>query len=316
MSSKLGVGVIGCGNWGKQHARVYNNLENARLVGVYDIDPNRTIDLSNRFVNCKLYATLDSMINDPDIQAVSICVPAKDHYSVAKRVIQASNHCLIEKPITVDVKQARELLDLSIEYDVNVQVGHIERFNPAVQKALRMVKEGYIRELVATHHRRLSPMPRQISDVGVILDLMIHEFDIACLIGELETLQGNIYFNKNFSRYEVHANAIIKYKHKALASIEVSWISPRKIRTLELFGLEGVIQVEYLNQNVIIQKDIDSRQVWFHKEEPLKNELNYFVNCVLNDTSPIPNIQDGINALDKCLKFKNSAFKGLTHAAD
>lgn len=316
MKSKLGVGLIGCGNWGKEHARVYNELDNARLVGVYDIEPNKAIDVSNRFTNCKLYATLGDMLNDSDIQAISICVPAKEHYSVSKRVIQASKDCLIEKPITLELGHAKELYDLSIENDVKVQVGHIERFNPAVQKALRMVKEGYIGELVATHHRRLSPMPRQISDVGVILDLMIHEFDIACLIGDLETLQGNIYFNKDFSRYEVHANAIIKYKNKALGSIEVSWISPNKIRTLELFGLEGLIQVEYLNQNVIIQKDIDSRQVWFHKEEPLKNELNAFVNCVLTDTSPIPDIQDGMKALDKCLRFKNSAFKGLTHVAN
>ena len=316
MSSKLGVGLIGCGNWGKEHARVYNDLDNARLVGIYDIFPDRAIDISNRFINCKLYATLDNMLNDPDIQAISICVPAKEHYSVSKQVIQASKNCLIEKPITTDLEHAKELLDLSKEYEVKVQVGHIERFNPAIQKALRMVKEGYIGELVATHHRRLSPMPRQISDVGVILDLMIHEFDIACLIGELDTVQGEIYFNKAFSRYEVHANAIVKYRNNALGSIEVSWISPNKIRTLELFGLEGLIQVEYLNQNVIIQKDIDSRQVWFHKEEPLKNELNAFVNCILNDTPPTPNIQDGIKALDKCLKFKNSAFKGLTHSAD
>ena len=316
MNSKLGVGIIGCGAWGKQHARVYNELENARLIGVYDINPVQTVDLSNRYNFCKVYPTLDEILNDSDIQALSICVPAKEHYSVSKRVIQASKDCLIEKPITLELEHAEELYDLSIENDVKVQVGHIERFNPAVQKALRMVKEGYIGELVATHHRRLSPMPRQISDVGVILDLMIHEFDIACLLGELKTVQGELYFNKDFSRYEVHANAIIKYKHNALGSIEVSWISPNKIRTLELFGLEGLIQVEYLNQNVIIQKDIDSRQVWFHKEEPLKNELDSFIKNILADTPPKPDIKDGIKALDKCLNFKKSAYKGLTCLAD
>jgi len=316
MTSTLGVGIIGCGNWGTQHARVYHEIDNATLKGVYDIDPERTIDLSNRYPFCKIYPTLDEMLKDPEIQAVSICVPAKNHYEVSKRVIQSSTDCLIEKPITLKLDHAEELYELSLENEVNVQVGHIERFNPAVEKALRMVKEGYIGELVATHHRRLSPMPRQISDVGVIFDLMIHEFDIACLLGEPKTVQGEVYYNKNFSKYEVHANAVIKYKHNALGSIEVSWISPNKIRTLELFGLDGLIQVEYLNQNVIIQKDIDSRQVWFHKEEPLKNELESFVKHILDDVPPKPDILDGIKALDKCINFKNSAYKGLTCTAD
>lgn len=316
MSNHIGVGIIGCGNWGKQHARVYNDLENARLIGLYDINPEQTIVLSNRYNFCKIYPTLDSMLTDSDIEAISICVPASKHYEVSKRVIQAKKNCLIEKPITLEIEHAKELYVLSIENDVKVQVGHIERFNPAIQQALRMVKEGYIGELVATHHRRLSPMPRQISDVGVIFDLMVHEFDIANLFGEIKKVAGELYFNGKFSKYEVHANAIISYRHNALGSIEVSWVSPNKIRTLEIFGLEGLIQVEYLNQNVIIQRDIDSRQVWFHKEEPLKNELKTFIKNLSDGNELSPNITDGINAIDKCIKFRRSAFQGLPHAVD
>lgn len=308
---KIGIGLIGCGMWGVNHARVLSSLDNVHLVGVYDKIPSRTIEVSERYPNCRAYPSLDSVLSDSEVKAVVICTPTSTHYDISKRSIEAAKHCLIEKPVTKSVETAIDLKKLAEEKGVQIQVGYIERFNPAIQQAVRMVKEGYIGDLVATHHRRLSPKPIRDMDVGVVLDLMIHEFDIATLFGNIITMSGVIYYNEKLSPHEIYAASILKYDNKRYGYIESSWISPSKIRTLEIFGLDGSISVEYINQDMKVQREADSRQIWFHKEEPLKKELEAFADSIINDIPTKPNIDDGIRTLKLCEAFMKTAHKGL-----
>ena len=250
------------------------------------------------------------MLSDSDITAVSVCTPTNTHYPISRQAINSSKHCLIEKPVTNSVGQATELKKLAEEKNVQLQVGFIERFNPAVKQAVRMVKEGHIGNLVATHHRRLSPIPKREMYVGVISDIMIHEFDIASLFGKIVKIYGEKH-NDEVNPYETHAISLFKYDNIGYGCIESSLINPNKIRTLDILGESGCINIEYLNQDVYIQRDADNRQVFFHKEEPLKIEIDNFIDNITNETPVSPDIDDGINTLKICETFRNSTFKGL-----
>ena len=310
MTSKIGIGLIGCGAWGSNHARIYNEIDNAYLVGVLDINPITSINISNKYPNCKSFPDLESMLSNSDIDAVSICTPTNTHYPISRQAINSSKHCLIEKPVTNSVEQATELKKIAEEKNVQLQAGFIERFNPAVKQAVRMVKEGFIGKLVATHHRRLSPGPKRKMYVGVISDIMIHEFDIASLFGKIVKICGETYKKEN-NEYEVYALSLLEYDNKGHGCIESSLINPSKVRSLDILGESGCINIEYLNQDVYIQRDADNRQIWFHKEEPLKIELESFVNNIINNTPVSPNINDGINTLKICESFRKSSLKGL-----
>lgn len=314
--SKVKVAVIGYGVWGKQHARVYNELrDSCELVALCDSDPNRLVEASNLYPFARLHPELASLIDDREVDAVSICIPAADHFEAAEKLLRSGKHLLIEKPVTLFSSDAEKLVDVQKESGKVVQVGFIERFNPAVCKAVELLREGWIGKVKATSHRRLSGRPTRISDVGVVLDLMIHEWDIANLLaknglGSIGRIQGEDAFVEEF-HYESHAASVFKYSHFATGVIEASWLSPRKVRKLTVIGEEGVINVDYMTQDVTVQRGQDNRQIWFHKDEPLRLELSAFLDNIGRGYVVQPGLREGVEALKLCEAYKDAVMTAV-----
>ncbi len=166
----VGVAVIGVGAWGKNHARVFSELERARLVAVADQDGDRAKDVAKRH-NASYYTDVGDLLANPDIEAVTICTPTVTHADLALQAIEAGKHLLLEKPMTDTVQQAQRLIDAAKSAGTILTVGFVERFNPAVRTAAQVIDQGKLGELVLGSARRLGPfVPGRVSDIGIIKD--------------------------------------------------------------------------------------------------------------------------------------------------
>jgi len=174
---KIGVAVIGSGSWGRNHARVYNQLPSASLKAVVDTQEDVAKNVARQY-GVKWYTDPKMAFENLDIDAVSICTPTITHYELAKQAIEHGKHVLVEKPMTNTVKEAKDLIQLSKKHDIKLTVGFVERFNSAIKEALKRASDGEIGDVILAHTRRLSCRPIRIGDVGVIKDLAIHDIDI------------------------------------------------------------------------------------------------------------------------------------------
>ena len=303
------VSVIGCGVWGRNHTRVLSELPSANLKSVVDIDKNSVRTLAQRYhiQNC---TDPDRAFNDPEIDAVTICTPTVTHADLALRAIQAGKHVLVEKPMTNNIHEAKTLIKAAKKNGVHLSVGFVERFNPAVREAMRIIDQGTIGRVILAHTRRVSRWPVRIGDVGVIKDLAIHDVDIVNKLFEAEaatvySTAGNIQHS-----FEDYANIIMSFPSKRAAFIETNWLTPRKVRTLTITGTEGIINVEYINQTLTIENDRQTTQPMIQTAEPLRLELESFINSIINDTQPEVTGEDGLRALKVCEAAIKSARTG------
>ena len=306
--AKIGVAVIGSGSWGKNHARVYNQLTNASLEAVVDAREDIARNVAKQY-GVKWYTDLEKAFTNTNIEAVSICTPTVTHYDLAKQAIELGKHVLVEKPMTNTVDEAKKLIRLSKLNGTKLTVGFVERFNSAIKEALKRTSDGEIGDVILAHTRRLSRRPIRIGDVGVIKDLAIHDIDI---INQLFKDEATVVFASAGSiahSFEDYANIQIGYHGNKSAFVETNWLTPRKIRTLTITGTEGIITVEYISQQIIIENNERLYQPYLTPEEPLYNELNSFINSILTDTEPEVTGEDGLKALKICEAAISSAKK-------
>ena len=302
---KLNVAVIGCGFWGKNHARVFSELDDCNLSAVVDIDPDRAREFG-RLYNVECYTNLSSVLKKGNVDSVSICTPTVTHAKLALEAIKAGKDVLIEKPMTSTIEEAEEVITAAKLHDVKIMVGFIERFNPAVKRAEELIRSGEIGQIVMASARRVSRWPVRIGDVGVVKDLAIHDIDLMCLLFNDEVEQVYAVAGSVSHRFEDHAYIVLRFK-KGAAFIEANWITPKKIRTLTLTGTEGIIQVEYIKQSLTVENNNMMYLPVLSYEEPLKLELSHFVKSILNDERPKPSGKDGFRALRICEEALKSA---------
>ena len=302
---KLNVAVIGCGFWGKNHARVFSELDDCNLSAVVDIDPDRAREFG-RLYNVECYTNLSSVLKKGNVDSVSICTPTVTHAKLALEAIKAGKDVLIEKPMTSTIEEAEEVITAAKLHDVKIMVGFIERFNPAVKRAEELIRSGEIGQIVMASARRVSRWPVRIGDVGVVKDLAIHDIDLMCLLFNDEVEQVYAVAGSVSHRFEDHAYIVLRFK-KGAAFIEANWITPKKIRTLTLTGTEGIIQVEYIKQSLTVENNNMMYLPVLSYEEPLKLELSHFVKSILNDERPKPSGEDGFRALRICEEALKSA---------
>lgn len=303
---RLGTAVIGCGVWGRNHARVYSELPSTRLLSVADLNPAVSKEIGKRY-RAKWHTDAESVIKDPEIDLISICTPTVTHYDIALKAIEEGKHILVEKPMTNTIEEAKALIEAAEKNSVILTVGFVERFNPAVQEAIKRVADGEIGEVILAHTRRVSRSPGRIGDVGVIKDLAIHDIDIVNHLfkGDPESvyaIAGRIAHN-----YEDYANINIRYKGDRTAFVETNWLTPRRKRTLTITGTEGIINVEYTTQEISIETHQQVTQPILPYQEPLYLELKNFVDSVTNDTPPQVTGEDGLKALRICEAALSSA---------
>ncbi|MBQ7529172.1 Gfo/Idh/MocA family oxidoreductase [bacterium] len=291
------VGVIGVGSMGKNHARVCASLPQMELVGLVDVDEARVRPIAEGY-NTNYYSDYRELYDKVD--AVVIVSPTPLHYEIAADFLQRDIHVLVEKPITVDVDQAKGLVELAKDHHLILQVGHLERFNPAVIKMKKILEEPMLIEC----HRLSGPTTRNL-DVGIIWDLMIHDFDILLSLLKSPVAYVHALGTSVYSPFEDIAHVQMRFKNGAMASLVASRNSGERKRSLKITEKTGrVLMLDFIEQSLTISspgpdgRPLDPVSVHIDKEEPLVLELKNFAECVALHKKPLVSGEDGKRALE------------------
>ncbi|MDR1471595.1 MAG: Gfo/Idh/MocA family oxidoreductase [Synergistaceae bacterium] len=298
------VGVVGVGHLGVHHARVYSEILGANLVGVVDVDEERAHNVAEN-LGVPAYSNLERFLDEARPDALSVVVPTVKHFEVARKAMGRGVNLLIEKPVTARTDEAEELLRIASDHNLVLQVGHIERFNSAVQQIREMVSDP-----IFIQSRRMGPFSSRIADVGVVLDLMIHDVDIILSLVRSEIADMSAMGRCVRTNNEDIASAQIRFANGAVAHILVSRVTEKRMRTLEITEPERYLMVNYETQDVTLHHCVQSpgrgmvevvEHPVFPKLEPLKLELQDFIRCVREGVEPLVSLRDGKRALEVCV---------------
>ncbi len=304
---KLNVGVVGVGAMGHNHVRVYTRLKNANLLAVSDLMKGTLAEVSKKY-NTVGFVDYDNVLKMPEIDAVSVCVPTTYHYEVVMSAIEQGKHVLVEKPIAFTLKEAKDMVKAARKQGVKLATGHVERFNPAVLEAKKLLREKLIGEVVSVSAKRVGPFPPRIKDVGVTIDLAIHEVDVMAYLldSPVSKVYAHVGSRLEKCEYEDHAEIMMEFYNNAIGMLEVNWLTPYKKRQLEVTGTDGIISLDYIDQTVEIFGK-NARNVRVPHHEPLMVELESFLNAIMLDEKPKITGEDGIHALKTVLAAMRSA---------
>jgi predicted dehydrogenase len=303
--------VIGAGAFGRNHARVYKELEKQgeplRLLGVVDRDVARA-DAVGREFGCRSFGSLEQLITThSEVQAASVTVPTADHVSVARMLMEAGVDVLIEKPLATSLDQADELLRIAKERQVVAQVGHVERFNPAVRATIPLITRPMFFEV-----HRLSVFSPRALDVDVVLDLMIHDLDIVLSLARSPVQEVRAVGLPILSGKTDIANVRIEFASGCVANFTASRVSAERIRKLRFFQPRQYVSVDYGRQDVLVfsvgeelgkeatpsvNPQIGVTKLAVTAEEPLHAELRSFLDAVQRRSTPVVTLEDGRRAL-------------------
>ena len=303
----VNVGVIGVGAMGENHVRVYHKMEEANLIAVSDVSERALKKIEKKY-GAKGYTDYCELLENPDIEVVSVCVPTTFHHAVVMEAIRHKKHILVEKPIAFTLTEAEEMIAAAKEAGIILATGHVERFNPAVQKAKELIDDGVIGDIVSAFAKRVGPLPPRIKDVGVSIDLAIHDLDIMNYLFEEEITQVYGTMNSSFddSEFEDHAEIMVSFDNESTGIIEVNWLTPYKRRELELTGTAGIISVDYIQQSIEVYGKF-AQDIEIIHEEPLKGELNSFLHSVVEGEEPVITGEDGLKALKMVIAANKSS---------
>lgn len=303
----VNVGVIGVGAMGENHVRVYHKMEEANLMGVSDVSERALKKIEKKY-GAKGYTDYCELLANPEIEVVSVCVPTTFHHAVVMEAIRHKKHVLVEKPIAFTLTEAEEMIAAAKDAGVILATGHVERFNPAVQKAKELIDDGVIGDIVSAFAKRVGPLPPRIKDVGVSIDLAIHDLDIMNYLFEEEITQVYGTMNSSFddSEFEDHAEIMVSFDNESTGIIEVNWLTPYKRRELELTGTAGIISVDYIQQSIEVFGKF-AQDIEIVHEEPLKGELKSFLNSVVEENEPVITGEDGLKALKMVIAANKSS---------
>lgn len=290
---KLRVGIIGVGYLGTQHARILSYLEKVDFKGVADIDSNKSMVIGNRH-RVPYYENFEDMLDE--IDAGIVAAPTSEHFSIAKRLLKEGKSVLLEKPMTDTVEQAEILVDLAKKKGLILQIGHLERFNPAVEVLKDIVKEPKFIEV-----QRLGSFSARSLDTNVVLDLMIHDLDIILdlINDEVEVIRSSG-IHVLSEKFDI-ANARLEFKSGCVATLTASRVHQGKVRNLRIFEPTAYYSVDYMDQEVksfpLNGRQTDIRTLKIKKEEPLKIELKNFLDCIRTGKNKKVSGEEGLRAL-------------------
>ena len=323
----LNAGVIGVGSMGRNHARVYAELENVHLVAIADLN-QPVVEQIARIYGTKAYTNYEEMLDKSNLDVVSVAVPTTLHAKVASDTISRGINTLVEKPLAVTIEDGQLLVDLAKNTDVKLTVGYIERFNPAIIELKKRLNNKELGKCFQIHSRRLSSFPARIRDVGVTLDLATHELDIMRYLidSKITRLYAEIQ-QKIHDQHEDLISGVLRFENGVVGVLDVNWLTPTKIRDLTVVGENGMFLANYLTQDLYFyenaspQGDLGRPAVWgiqegnviklkVEKEEPLKAELSAFIEAVVKDNAPLVSAEDGLEALLLAAKVVESGRRG------
>ena len=328
MSKQVNIGVIGVGHLGVHHASHLAKIKNANLVGVFDTNLERAEEISKK-INTAIFQSVDNLLEN--VEAVSIVTPTSTHRDVAEKCIKKGKHVFIEKPITSSVKDAEHLIELSKKHNVIIQVGHIERFNPALLALSNLEIDP---KYIEVH--RMAPFMSRGTDVPVVLDLMIHDIDL--ILSFISSPVKEIYANgvSIMTNSVDIANARIKFENGSIANITSSRVAKDRVRKIKIFQQDLYVTIDFLagisevykamgaSQSdpdaimsaPLVEKDGKHRQIFYEKPkvkktDALKAELKNYLNAVLGTEKPMVDGFAGKQALDVAIKIHDKILEDL-----
>ena len=306
---KLGVAVIGTGFWGRNHARVYNELESTNLIAICDVNAERAKAIADQF-GVKAYTNSSRMLKNKEIDAVNVCTWSTMLAKEAQKALHAGKHVLVEKPMATNTKQAEKLLATADENGLQLTVGFLMRFIPGLQHIREAVENKKIGDLVSATAKRVSQWPERIGDVGVVKDTAIHDIDIMRYISNQDPI--SVYAktgNMKHRQFEDYAQIMLTFEGGESAFIESNWLTPYKTRTLTVTGSDAIMRLDYITQELWIEDAKETLQPRRPFQEPLKAELQHFVECITEKKKPLVTGVDGLKALQIAMAALQSSAK-------
>jgi len=290
----VNVGVVGVGGWGKNHLRVLNDI--GALSCFCDIDEDRIKVFKEKY-QVRGYNSFDEMLRKENLDAVTICTPSATHYEVAKKSIESGLDTFVEKPLTYKSLEGEKLVQMAKKKGVILTVGFIERFNPAIMELKNFLRGGRLGEPLLLEFHRENLWTGRVKDVGVIMDTAVHDIDTARWVFEEEPRVTFARTGKILNEHEGPDFAAITlgFSDQKTAFIVANWLTPKRVRRLEVVCIKGIVTIDFITQELVIDSDEGTtipRKKW---EEPLFIELREFVNCVEKGSQPIVKGLDGVN---------------------
>jgi len=290
---KVKVGIIGVGYLGTQHARILSYLERAELIGVADIDFKKAMVIGNRH-GVKYYDNYENMLDE--IDAGIVATPTSEHFAISMKLLSEGKSVLVEKPITETVEQAEELVSVANKNGLILQIGHLERFNPAVEALENLISEPKFIEV-----QRLGSFSARSLDIDVVLDLMIHDLDIimALIKDEVKVIRSSG-IHVLSDKIDI-ANARLEFASGCIATLTASRVHQGKVRKLRIFEPTSYYSIDYIDQEVKVfplnGRQTDIKTLKIKKEEPLKKELQNFFRCIIDGKKRKVTGEEGLRAL-------------------
>jgi len=294
------IGVVGLGRLGSIHARIYSTLDNAELTCVCDIDKDIAKNTAEALKTS--WSGDYKKLLEYNLDAVSIVTPTISHYETALFFLRNKVNVLIEKPITKTLKEAADLIKTAARNRLIIQVGHVERFNSAIQAIEKLSNKPRFIEV-----HRLGPFTPRVKDVGVVLDLMIHDIDIVLGLTKSKVKNIDSLGMKILTNHEDIANARIRFRNGTVCDLTASRVTNDSLRKIRIFQDDCYISIDYMAQEALIYRkagnQIVSEKIDIQKEAPLTKELASFIDCVANDKKPIVSGKEAYEALKVALKI-------------
>jgi len=294
------VGVVGVGYLGQHHARIYSQLEDVELVGVVDVSLDRSKEIASQY-GCTAYESLDPLLTD--VEALSIVAPTPLHFELASRCLEHDKDILVEKPITVTTAEADILIELADRKNRIMQVGHLERFNPAI-----MALEGLITRPVFFEAERISPFLERAAGVDITLDLMIHDIDIILALSKSRPERVKAVGASVISNMLDVVKAWIDFENGTSALITASRLSREKTRRLKIYQNDSHLVLDYQSAQIrrffkTGSKEIGDETISPEKKEPLMEEILDFIRCVNTRERPLVSGVEAKEALHIALEI-------------
>ncbi len=317
----MNIGVIGIGSMGRNHARVLSGINS--LGAVLDSNGKLAEEIGERF-GVPYFTDLDDFLKS-DLDGVTIATPASTHNEIATKVMEHGLDLMVEKPIALNSSKAKELVEKALKEELILAVGMIERHNPVISTAKTLLKDGDVGDVITMSSKRVSSFPARVSDMGVIMDLAIHDLDVMRYLSENEI--KSVYTSggpsNNSTGHEDHANILIQFENGIDGLLEVNWLTPHKVRNLWITCSKEYIEIDYIDQTMVISSsqlleyDVSNlfdiplehniRKYSVKRQEPLRRELQDFIDSIKERRKPLVNGEDGLNSM----KVAEAALKSL-----
>lgn len=313
----LKTAVIGVGSMGVNHARVNWELPDVDLVGVADFDEERAHTVAKKY-GTQAFSNYQQMLDETQPDAVTLAVPTIHHHQVALEIIERGIPLLIEKPIAFTIEEGKAIIEAAKQKNVKLMIGHIERFNPAIIALKDLIAKEELGRIFQMDAHRQGPFPARIGDVGVVIDLAVHDLDVMRFVSQNEVVRVYAETEKHIhSKFEDLLTSVLRFTDGSIGTLIINWLTPTKIREFIVTGERGLFRCDYLTQDLYFYENpISHGSEWENlrvlrgvregkmirhmitKKEPLRSEQEAFINSVINNT-PVPvSGEDGLKALE------------------